>query len=264
MIMNIPYNIEIYDGGISKEETETVYDYVQNLNWHQQLYYSKANDYVEYKPAEGSKVWQDAKIKLLASVGAGMHRCPLASDEGTLKQAHLPVYLLWKHINKILDYRYEITGVPEGMFSPDLSPQPLDPELKNGWRVYVNATHNFKVWNSMGYAHRDNPYLDDDSSVTILYVLNKEWYPSWAGEFVIFPEDPEGATGDHQQHHLNYQQKRNFNIGWSDQGRIISPVPGRIVVFDSRCLHKTLPTQDFKGSEDNPSIRVVFRARLKK
>jgi len=262
--MNIPYNIEVHDRAIGAEETDRIYDYVRNLTWHQQLYYSKAQDFVTYKPAEGSTPWRDAKTKLLESVGAGMHRCPLASDEGTLKRDHLPVYLLWKHINKILGYRYEIAGIPEGMFSPDPSPDPLDTELKNGWRVYVNATHSFKVWNSMGYAHRDNPYLDDDTSVTILYVLNKEWYPSWAGEFVIFPEDPDGVAGDHQQHNLGYQQKRNFNVGWVDQGRIISPVPGRLVVFDSRCLHKTIPTHDFKGSADNPSIRVVFRARLKK
>ena len=262
--MNMPYNIEVHDNAISKEETEKVYVYVQNLTWYQKLIYTNAHDMVEYKPADGSDLWESAKTGLMDSIGSGMHRSPLASDEGTLKQNHLPIYLLWKNINKTLGYRYEITGLPEGMFSPVPTPEPVDKNLSTGWRVYVNATHNLKVWNNMGYVHRDNPNLDDDSSVTILYVLNKEWYPSWAGEIIIFPEDPDGSIGDHQQHNIKFQQKRGFNIGWPDQGRMISPVPGRLIIFDSRCLHKTLPIQNFYGSAKNPSIRVAFRARLKK
>jgi hypothetical protein len=262
--MNTTYNVKVYDNAIGLEETKKIFDYVQNLNWHQQLFHNPVNDLTYYRPSDGAGAWTRAKIKSVESIGAGMHRSPLASDEGTLKRDHFPIYLLWKNINKVLGFKYEIAGVPEGMFGDNPAPDPMDKNLSAGWRVYVNATHSHRVWNNMGYVHRDNPNLEDDTSVTILYVLNKEWYPSWNGEIIIYPEDPNGITGDHQQHNIKYQQRRGFNIGWADQGRMISPVPGRLVVFDSRCLHKTLPTQDFDGLAENPSIRVAFRARLKK
>lgn len=262
--MNIPYKVEVFDNQIDAGMLKKVFEYAQNLTWHQQLIHSTPNQLTEYRPVDGSGAWVDAKRKFIESVAAGMHRSPLASDEGTLERDHFLIYLLWKKINKILGSRYEIAGYPEGMFHPGVPPEPLNPNLTSGWRVYLNATHSPLVWNSMGYVHRDNPNLEDDSSVTILCVLNDEWYPSWAGEFMIFPEDPEGTTGDHQQFHSKKnQQRRNFNIGWADRGQMISPVPGRVIVYDGRCLHKTLPTQCNAGLEDTPSIRVAFRARLK-
>jgi hypothetical protein len=262
LFMNIIYNVDVIDNAIAPGMLKKVYDYVRNLTWHQHLLHMPKH-MTEYVPAQDPYAWANDTRKFINSIGAGMHRCALSSDEGTLKRDYFLIYLLWNNINRALGSKYEIAGVPEGMFDPTPPPDPLDTKLKAGWRVYLNATHSPTVWNSMGYIHRDNSNLEDEGSVTILCVLNDEWYPSWAGEFMIFPEDPEGATGDHQQFHAEWQQRKNFNIGWADRGRMISPVPGRLIVYDGRCLHKTLPMQCNIGGKDDPSIRVVFRARLK-
>ena len=55
-----------------------------------------------------------------------------------------------------------------------------------------------------------------------------------------------------------YQQSRGYNVGWLDQGRIVSPGPGRLIVYDGRCLHAT--SQAGTGL-DNPSVKLAFRAR---
>lgn len=261
--MNIPYKVEVYDNAIDPGMLKKVYDYAQNLSWHTHLLHMESPSLTEYVPATNPNGWHELKRKFVDSIGHGMHRTTLASDEASLKKDHLLIYLLWNKINHVLGDRYEIAGLPEGMFLKTPPPAPADPNLKLGWRVYMNATHSPLDWGSMGYVHRDNPNLEDETSVTILCILNDEWYPSWAGDFVIYPDDPEGLTGDHQQFHAKWQQRRNFNIGWADRGRMISPVPGRLIVYDSRCLHRTLPMQCNIGGEEKPSIRVVFRARLK-
>ena len=109
------------------------------------------------------------------------------------------------------------------------------------------------------FAHRDNPNLDQEDLVTMLYVVNPEWYPSWGAELRFYPEDKNSTTGDHQQFNIGSEQSRNFNIGWLDQGRIVSPVPGRLIVYDGRCLHAT--TASGNPDIETPLIKVAFRAR---
>jgi hypothetical protein len=84
----------------------------------------------------------------------------------------------------------------------------------------------------------------------------------FSGEINFFPEDPEGSTGDHQQFNKgDHMQQRGYNVGWLDQGRIVSPLPGRVVVYDGRCLHNAnSPTSTPK---DPPLWRIAFRARRK-
>jgi len=118
-----------------------------------------------------------------------------------------------------------------------------------------------------GYVHRDNPGLEDEDSVTILWVANPEWYPSWGGEIIFYPEDPGGITGDHQQFNApNWTQRpgqlpatRGFKIGWQDEGKMVTFRPNRLVVYDGRTLHSILPTRHRYNSA--PNQRIVFRAR---
>jgi hypothetical protein len=94
----------------------------------------------------------------------------------------------------------------------------------------------------------------------MLYIANTEWYPSWSGELKYYPEDFNGEAGDRQQFNKGIEQQRGYQIGWLDQGRVVSPVPGRLVVYDGRCLHSTtLPS----AALETPIIKIAFRARLK-
>ena len=122
----------------------------------------------------------------------------------------------------------------------------------------MNARHNGHV-SGNSYVHRDSPLMDRDDFVTMLYVINPEWYPSWGADLRFYPEDPEGITGDHQQFNDGMKQHRNFNIGWLDKGRIVSPVPNRLVVYDGRCLHAT--TASSNGDVNTPLIKIAFRAQ---
>jgi len=252
--MNLPYRIDVYDNIIDPGMQSKIWDYLQIQEWHQKWLPSK-QEVNRYRPNKGPS-WFIAKGM---HMGSSMHRCVLASDEDSLKQLHLPVYLLWKEINRKLDNQFSLTGLPEGMYDREtVPPTPTDPNLPTGWRAYVNAAHNVQVAGN-GYAHRDNPNLTQEDLVTILYVVNKEWYPSWGAELRYYPEDSEGVTQDHQQFNIGAEQSRNFNIGWLDQGRIVSPVPGRLIVYDGRCLHAT--TASSNPDIETPLIKVAFRAR---
>ena len=254
--MNIPYPIDVYDNVVDSAIQTKVWDYLQKQIWHQKWEPKEEQRVLYYTPEKDKTNWMLPKAMHMSS---SMHRCVLSSDEDSLKQLHLPIYILWRQINQMLGNRYTLTGVPEGTWDSETAmPTPTDPELKPGWRAYVNARHNLQV-SGNGYPHRDSPFLDRDDYVTMLYVVNTEWYPSWGAELKLYPDDPEGTTGDHQQFNSRGQQSRNFNVGWLDKGRIVSPVPNRLVVYDGRCLHSTLAASNHDLS--NPLIKVAFRAQ---
>jgi hypothetical protein len=257
--MHIPYNVEVHDNLISDEIHRKIYQYVQTLEftglW-------LAQDRVKFNYTLDSPR-SPGDWMLYQSMGRNMqlHRSALASDEHSLLTHHPIIYLLWKELNRCLGNRFEITGNPEGQVSDFSVPTPQDPTLLPGWRAYVNANYCGHVSRGQGYVHRDTPLEHNDAStVTMLYVVNLEWYPSWAGEIRIYPEDPDGETGDQQQFNWGRQQQRGYKIGWLDQGQVISPKPGRLIIMDGRCLHATTPPQ---APMETPSIKIAFRARLK-
>lgn len=253
--MNIPYNIDVYDNLINSGLQSKLWDYVRVQEWHQK-WVPAEHAVTRYRPVNGLD-WFVAKGM---HMGSSMHRCALASDEDSLKENHMPIYLLWKELNRSLNNQYTLTGLPEGMWDKDIEvPIPKDPNLSTGWRAYINASHNTQVIGN-GYIHRDSSLLDREDLVTMLYVVNPEWYPSWGAEVRYYPEDPEGVAGDHQQFNTgNNQQKRGFNIGWLDCGRIVSPVPGRLTVYDGRCLHATSASNN--NDIETPLIKIAFRAQ---
>lgn len=253
--MELKYNISVHDNIVDLKLQELTRDYVVKQKW-RQTWYPEEPIYHYYTDLNDTS-WANDTIRGRHTT---MPRACFASDDGTLKRDHLPVYLFWKELNRQLGNKYELAGYPEGVRDPTaISPDPIDTSLSRGWRAYANAIPNESII-GQSYPHRDTPDLNDETSVTMLYFLNTEWYPSWHGEVRFYPEDPDGTTGDHQQFNPPGMQSRGFNVGWLDQGRIVSPVPGRLLIYDGRCLHGTNPT---KTGLNNPAIRLVFRARLK-
>lgn len=248
------YNIEVHDNIVDPRLQEQVWEYLQKQSWHM-AWPKVEKELIHYTPKEGYENWFSSQGYRRHS---SIHRCCLASDYESLKP-HLPIYMLWKEINRKLGNAYALTGAWEGMKDTETPVPPTqDPNLETGWRIYANAIHNSHVM-AGGFIHRDNHDLEDETSVSMLYVVNKEWYPSWGADVRFYPDDPEGTTGDHQQFNVGFQQQRDFNIGWLDQGRIVSHVPGRLMIYDSRNLHATSPARF--SDLNNPSIKVAFRAR---
>ena len=193
-----------------------------------------------------------------------MHRACFASDEPSLEKNHPILWKLWQSINQSLGDRYVIEGYPEGMAVSATdpfwtAPATENPALEQGWRVYANGQLDETIKRSHG-VHRDTINLNDNQSRTILYVANLEWYPTWFGECVFYPDDTDGVSGDTQQFQKGYGQSRDFKVGWMDCGKIVSPVPGRIIDYDGRTLHTTRPTAIWA-----PDIRkvIAFRVKLK-
>lgn len=261
MLTNNLYNIHTYDGLVSVDAQHMIWEHLKNQTWH--VHWHKISEIPgslkRYRPSEG-KEWLNIQPSFPSC--SSFHRCCLGSDEDSLKETHPIIWGLWKTINAGLGNEYTLTGKPEGMFDDEyIAPATTDPTLEPGWRVYTNGTYGQTVHSSWG-PHRDNPDLTDETSVTILYCMNPTWYPSWGGEIVYFPEDPDGLSGDHQQFNAGEgKQRRGFNLGWPDQGRIVSPVPNRVIVYDGRCLHNTKPPTINVHSE--PYWKLAFRARRK-
>ena len=260
--MNIPYTIEVHDNLISPELHAKTYLHVKTRLDFTGVWKPEKEVVFDYR-LSSPKTPNDWMIYQSFGRWHQMHRSALASDEESLKLLHPQIFLLWQEINRKLDNQFELTGHPEGMTTNIDLPATTDPDLKPGWRAYINLVYNSHAGHGgEGYAHRDTPLVfNDDTSVTMLYVVNTEWYPSWGAEVKYYPEDQEGLSGDRQQFNRNGEQNRNYNIGWLDQGQVVSPVPGRLIIYDGRCLHGTSPAS---GPLENPSIKIAFRARRKK
>ena len=260
MLTNNLYEITVHDGLVSRSAQQTIWEYLEKQTWHVQWdpIPEIQKKLIRYKPANGRQQWLVTEPRFPTCTS--FHRTCLSSDEPGLKKKHPIIWGLWKTINKGLGDQFELTGYPEDMFDEEYPVPPTeDLSLEPGWRCYANGTYSKTVSGSWG-PHRDTPDLADETSVTILYCANLEWYPRWGGEIFYFPEDPAGLSGDHQQFNDGeHQQSRGYNIGWPDQGRIVSPVPGRVIVQDGRALHNTKPPTNSAG--DPPYWKVAFRAR---
>lgn len=258
--MNIPYKIEVHDNLISTAAHKNLWEHIQTLQFCGT--WLAAKEEIFTYSLSSPKNPYDWMVYQSMGRAPQMHRVSLASDEAGLKAKSLPIYLLWKELNHLLGDKYELTGNPEDMHSMLEIPNPIDTQLDPGWRAYINANYNSHAGHGgQGYVHRDTPLeYNDDKTVTMLYVANTEWYPSWAGEVRFYPEDPTGSSGENQQFNIGEEQRRGYNVGWLDCGRVVSPVPGRLIIYDGRCLHGTTPTA---SATANPSIKIAFRARRK-
>jgi len=256
-------DVNVHDNVISYDFRKEVWDYINKQKWHA-TWKQMSPKMHEYIPANVPSTFIPGTNARLPSMW--MHRACFASDDHSLERDHPVIWKLWCEINSHLGNRYTITGNDEDMsYTPEDNPDwqppaPKDPNLKPGWRVYTNGQLNEFVKRSHG-VHRDTIDITDDTSRTILYVANLEWYPSWFAECIFYPDDPFGDSKDHQQFQKGwYSQSRNFNIGWADDGKIVSPVPGRIIDYDGRTLHTTRPAAIWANE-----IRkvIAFRVRIK-
>ena len=244
-------NIKIMDDVVPQLLREQVWDYLQDQTWHIEYKQDKSVD--TYIPRHDGLDFPHTNP--LAIHGTTMARIAFAADEKYLKVRHQIINTLWETINQALGGVYELNGYPEGM-PGNLQARTAIPGLKTGWRVYTNAQYQETIKHSHGI-HRDNPDLKDSSAVTILYVANLEWYPSWFAECVYYSDSETGDTQNFQSSDCAAQH-RNFNLGWAQQ--IVSPVPGRIICYDSRTLHTTRPAALWAPG---PRVTIAFRARLK-
>lgn len=251
-------DIEVHDDLVDKDLHTQLWDYLIGRVWHHQWSPAKPPELQLYRPSDWDESWaltQNTRPTI------SQPRTLFASDATSLEKNHPLVWTLWTKINERLDNQYEISGVPEGAKWKDYPcPQPTDPSLKKGWRVYANASPH-DLLSPNGYIHRDNPDLADETSVTIIWMASPEWYPSWGGELQFYPEDPDGQTGDHQQFNGNRAQQRGFHIGWNDEGKVVSLKPNRLLVYDGRTLHSTLASNHRYNTVLHR--RIVFRARRK-
>lgn len=189
-------------------------------------------------------------------------RLPLAWDDRSLEHRAPVIYKLWQAINAAAGDTMTIEGCPEGMnymtgISPLTSLTKADgtPGKPNSaWRVYGNCIEREPGARTKAI-HRDNPYMDDDSCITIVYFGNKEWYPSWWGE-TMFHSDV-STTGDFTGR-FQKDQPRNFPIGEIEN--VVEVRPGRFMLYDSRYMHQIKPVYQHV---DQLLMGIVFRAKLK-
>lgn len=250
------YDYKIFDDAIPVELQQQVWDYMQHQVWYA---YPRGHQLLRFIPNRHGLDFPE-KMENVEN-GSFMSRTAFALDAPSLEKNHPLIHTLWKNINKLHNDIYDLTGPGEGIRTrPVTNDQSSIPGLEPGWRVYTNGQGSEKIKRSHGI-HRDNINLNDDSTRTILYVANMQWLPSWMAELILYGEDPDGATHDHQQHQEavgGHTQRRNFKIGWPTD--IIAAKPGRIISYDGRMLHTTKPTSIFAP---HMRITIAFRARLK-
>jgi len=259
--MQKQFAVNMFDNCIDEKFRKEIWNYTQNIPWHVtwKAIQSKHKHY-DYIPDKVTQ-WERMNQDWIPSMY--MPRTGFGSDNATLERDHPLVHELWAQISNILGNEFEIAGIPEGLPMDVIgkwkSPTPIDTSLEPGWRIYGNSQPSENIKRSHG-VHRDSILLDDNSYFTLLYVANLEWYPTWFGECVYYPNDIDELTGDTQQYQQGYGQSREFPVGWLDEGRVVSPRPGRIILYDSRNLHTTRPSAIW-AKEDRKVI--AFRLRRK-
>jgi hypothetical protein len=105
-----------------------------------------------------------------------------------------------------------------------------------------------KVMGTNNTIHRDwpssKPVEESKGYYTLLYNLNEEWRPTWAGEMITHEDDgPETHV------------IRPYTIGWSD--KIISHKPERCVLMSADQLHRTFDCR-LAGKY---TTKIVFRVK---
>ena len=239
------YKVETYDNLIPDSLRFDVWNYIQHQSFHatrKNVNYPDVGSIIYYTPAEGKKEYMDDTVPSVNS--QYMHRCVFGNNEKDLEQ-HPIILELWNKINAALGNQFVIDGDEEGIADRRLE-YPMS-------RAYVNAQMDETIKRSHGI-HRDTIDLDQENHYTLLYIANLEWYPSWMAENVFYCDDE--TTGDKQQFQKGMGQSRGFDVGYPFA--IVSPLAGRVILYDGRALHTTKPTAPWA---QQMRYAVVFRVR---
>lgn len=237
------YSVEMYDNVVNDDLRWKVWDYIQNqtfLAGMKDVSYTNADGVViQYKPIDGKKEY------LTGINNQHMHRTVFGNSEREIEFRHNIIYKLWLEINKHFDNKFVLDGEPEGVVDKRYGVA----------RCYVNALPDESIKRSHAI-HRDTIDLSLEKTYTMLYIANLQWYPTWMGENVFYSDDE--TTGDTQQFQKGKGQSRGFSVG--EPFKIISPMPGRVILYDGRTLHTTKPTSWWA---EQMRHAVVFRIREK-
>lgn len=245
------YRLEVYDNEISAEQQKEILDYLMDSEYCVNFY------------DHSHSLWNPRTDTLFTPrKHPAQPKLPLAWDEESLEQRSPIIYKLWQSINGCLDNTLTIQGVPEGLnymtgISPLTSITKADgsPGKPNSaWRVYGNGNEREPGARTKAI-HRDNPFLDDETAINVVYFANEEWHPSWYGETLFHGNN--SITGD-VTGRFHPDQPRSQPIG--DIENVVEVRPGRFMVFDARYLHQVKPVYEHSKV---PIMGMVFRARLK-
>jgi hypothetical protein len=239
------YKVETYDNLIPDSLRFDVWNYIQHQSFHatrKNVNYPDIGSIIYYTPVDGKQEYMDDSIPSINS--QYMHRCVFGNNEKDLEQ-HPVILELWHKINASLGNQFVIDGDEEGIADRRLS-YPYS-------RAYVNAQMDETIKRSHGI-HRDTIDLNEENHYTLLYIANLEWYPSWMAENVFYCDDE--TTGDKQQFQKGMGQCRGFDVGYPFA--IVSPLAGRVILYDGRALHTTKPTAPWA---QQMRYAVVFRIR---
>lgn len=245
------YRLEVHDNEIDTDLQKDVLNFLLDSEYCVNFY---DRPYSLYKPRSDTYITPrdfPAQPKL-----------PMAWDEESLAERAPIVYKLWLAINNQLGNTLAIDGVPESMnymlgISPvqGITKSDGSPGRPNsGWRVYGNGNEREPGARTKAI-HRDNPFIDDDTCVNIVYFANDEWHPSWYGETLFHGNN--NTTGD-VTGRFHPDQPRSQPIG--DIENVVEVRPGRFMVFDARYLHQYKPVYEHLNV---PLLGIVFRCRLK-
>lgn len=178
-------------------------------------------------------------------------RLPLAWDETSLHDRAPVIFELWTQLNQVLDNRFCILGVPEGMkYMTNISPLASISGTPNcAWRVYGSGNER-ELRARTKSIHRDSPFLDRDDYFNLVYFANAEWHPQFYGETLFHGDD--AHSGDYTGR-FEKDQNRQFPIGAVEN--VVDARPGRFMLFDARYMHQVKPAAHYAPN----ILGVVFR-----
>jgi hypothetical protein len=248
-ILNGSYPLAVYDHEISDALQNRVYNFLLDSEYYINFYDQPHSNW-------------NPRTKTLTTprnYPAG-YRLPLAWDAASLEHRAPVVYELWQEIDRVLEHKFVIEGIQEGMtcmvgVSPLSCITKADgsPGRANAaWRVYGGGLGQ-ELKARTKAIHRDCVDLDAEGFYTLVYFANQEWHPQYYGETLF--HDNDATTGDFTGK-FEDDQPRNFPIG--DVENVVAPRPGRFMNFDSRYFHQTKPGAVYAPEQ---ILAIIFRLK---
>jgi hypothetical protein len=243
------YPLSVYNQEIAYDLQDRVYNFLLDSEY-----------YVNFYDPPHSNWYPRTKTLITPRQYPAGHRLPLAWDLVSLEHRAPVVHELWQQIDRVLDNKFQIEGIQEGMSCmtgvsplscitrPDGSPG----RPNAAWRVYGGGTGQ-ELKARTKAIHKDCIELDNDSFYTLVYFANAEWHPQYYGE-TLFHSDI-ADTGDYTGK-FEDDQPRNYPIG--DVENTVAPRPGRFMIFDSRYLHQVKPVAYYAPEH---IMAIIFRLK---